>query len=127
VFGVGATPPYIAHRQPRSNLWHHAAVTSHFHGDQSAKPIALVADAIKDCTKKGDIVLDLFVGPGTTIMAAERVGRLARALEVEPRLVDLTIRRWQALTRQDAFHAERGMTFDQIAAESASTSEQNRR
>ena len=41
VFGVGATPPYIAHRQPRSNLWHHVPVTSPFYGDQSAKPIAL--------------------------------------------------------------------------------------
>jgi hypothetical protein len=126
VFGVGATPPTIAHRQPRSNLWHHAPVTSRFHGDLSAKPIALIADVIKDCTKKRDIVLDLFSGAGSTVMAAERVGRYARALESDPLLVDLTIRRWQAFTGKDAFHAEHGMTFNQIAAGSAGTPEQDR-
>jgi hypothetical protein len=126
VFGVGAMPPTIAHRQPRSNIWHHAPVTSRFHGDPSAKPIALIADAIKDCTQKGDIVLDPFSGVGTTVMAAQRVGRYARALEADARLVDLTVRRWKASTGIDAVHAERGMTFDQIAAENAGTPKQDR-
>ena len=83
----------------------------------SAKPVALVADAIKDCTRRGDVVLDTFCGSGTTIMAAERVGRHARALEIEPRFVDVAIRRWQAFTRRDARHAESGLSFDEIAAE----------
>jgi DNA modification methylase len=86
----------------------------------SAKPVALVADAIKDCTRRGDIVLDTFGGSGTTIMAAERVGRHARALEIEPRFVDVAIRRWQAFTRRDACHAETGLSFDEIAAEASS-------
>jgi DNA modification methylase len=83
----------------------------------SAKPVALVADAIKDCTRRGDVVLDTFSGSGGTIMAAERVGRHARALELEPRFVDLAISRWQAFTRRDARHAECGLSFDEIAAD----------
>ena len=58
-------------------------------------------------------------GSGTTIMAAERVGRHARALEIEPRFVDVAIRRWQAFTRRDARHAESGLSFDEIAADSS--------
>jgi len=61
-----------------------------------------VADAIKDCTRRGDIVLDTFSGSGTTIMAAERVGRHVRALEIEPRFVDVAIRRWQAFPKDFA-------------------------
>jgi tRNA/tmRNA/rRNA uracil-C5-methylase (TrmA/RlmC/RlmD family) len=71
---------------------------------------------MKDCTRRGDVVLDTFCGSGTTIMAAERIGRHARALEIEPRFVDVAIRRWQAFTRKDALHAETGLTFDEIAA-----------
>jgi hypothetical protein len=62
------------------------------------------------------------VGPlitGTTVIAAERVGRRARALEVAPQLVDVAVRRWQAATRATAVHAERGLSFDQIAADAA--------
>jgi hypothetical protein len=62
-------------------------------------------------------VLDTFSGSGTTILAAERVGRHARALEIEPRFVDVAIRRLQAFTRRDARHAESGLSFDEIAAE----------
>ena len=104
----GATPERCVQRA-HGRAWSHP----------TAKPVALVADAIKDCTRKGDVVLDTFCGPGTTIMAAERVGRQARALEVEPRLVDVAIRRWQAFTRQDAVHAESGLSFDEIAARRA--------
>jgi tRNA/tmRNA/rRNA uracil-C5-methylase (TrmA/RlmC/RlmD family) len=81
----------------------------------TAKPVALIADAIRDCTRRRDIVLDLFAGSGATIMAAERVGRVACAMEIEPRYVDIAIRRWQAFTRKDAVHAESGCTFDELA------------
>jgi DNA modification methylase len=81
------------------------------------KPVALIADAIKDCTRKGDVVLDVFSGWGSTIIAAERVGRHARALEVEPRLVDFAIRHWQNFTRCGARHVESGLSFEQIAAD----------
>ena len=112
------------HGRSRSNVWHYAGVNSFRAGRMeelrahpTAKPVALVADAIKDCTRRGDVVLDTFSGSGTTIMAAERVGRQARALEIEPRFVDVAIRRWQAFTRRDARHAESGLSFDEIAAD----------
>src|SRR5436309_10006478 len=116
------------HGRSRSNVWHYARVNSFRAGRMeelrahpTAKPVALVADAIKDCTRRGDVVLDTFSGSGTTIMAAERVGRHARALEIEPRFVDVAIRRWQAFTRRDAVHAETGLSFDEIAADSAAS------
>jgi DNA methylase/ParB-like nuclease domain len=123
VFGVGKAPrleiPPGRHKRSRSNVWHYAAVNGAMDAlHPTAKPVALVADAIKDGTRKGDVVLDIFAGPGTTIMAAQRVGRQARALEVEPRLVDVAIRRWQAGTRRDAVHAESGLSFDETAARS---------
>ena len=114
------------HGRSRSNVWRYAGANSFRAGRMeelrshpSAKPVALVADAIKDCTRRGDVVLDAFSGSGTTIMAAERVGRHARALEFEPRFVDVAIRRWQAFTRRDARHAESGLSFDEIAADSS--------
>jgi DNA modification methylase len=129
IFRVGQAPHLNnvelgRHGRSRSNVWHYAEVNSFRAGRMeelrshpSAKPVALVADAITDCTRRGDVVLDTFSGSGSTIMAAERVGRHARALEIEPRFVDLTIRRWQAFTRRDARHAESGLSFDEIAAE----------
>ena len=112
------------HGRSRSNVWHYAGVNSFRTGrldelrsHPTAKPVALVADALKDCTRRGDIVLDPFCGSGTTIMAAERVGRHARALEIEPRFVDVAIRRWQAFTRKDAVHAQSGLSFDEIAVD----------
>jgi DNA modification methylase len=130
VFRVGQAPHLNnvelgRHGRSRSNVWHYAGVNSFRAGRMeelrshpSAKPVALIADAIKDCTRRGDVVLDTFSGSGTTIMAAERVGRHARALEIEPRFVDLAIRRWQAFTRRDARHAESGLSFDEMAADS---------
>ena len=95
------------------------AVWTGFGSDPTAKPVALVADAIKDGTRKGDVVLDIFAGTGTTVMAAERVGRHARALEAAPQRVDVAVRRWQAATGGTAIHAESGLGFDQIAADAA--------
>jgi DNA modification methylase len=75
----------------------------------------LIADAIKDCTRREHIVLDSFCGYGSSIIAAERTGRRARGIEINPRFVDLSVRRWQALTGRDTVHAESGQTFDEIA------------
>jgi DNA modification methylase len=112
------------HGRSRSNVWRYAGVNSFRAGRMdelsahpTAKPVALVADAIKDCTRRRDIVLDTFCGSGTTLMAAERVGRRAYGLELEPRYVDVTIRRWQAFTRRDAVHIETGQIFDERALE----------
>jgi DNA modification methylase len=64
----------------------------------TAKPVALVADAIRDCSNRDDVILDPFGGVGSTLIAAERTGRKARLIELDPRYVDSTIQRWQALT-----------------------------
>jgi hypothetical protein len=125
VFCVG--PLTIAqgrHMRSRSNVWHYggARVPRGMDGlrsDPIAKPVALVADAIKDGTREGDVVLDILAGTGTTVIAAERVGRRARALEATPQLIDVAVRRWQAATRGTAVHAESGLSFDQIAADAA--------
>ncbi len=110
------------HGRSRSNVWHYAGVNSFRAGRMdelrshpTAKPVSLVADALKDCTRRGDIVLDTFCGSGTTIMAAERVGRYTRALEIEPRFVDVAVRRWQAFSRRDAVHVQSGLSFDETA------------
>ena len=68
----------------------------------TVKPVALVADAMRDCTRRDDIVLDPFMGAGTTTLAAERVGRRAYGLEIDPAYVDAAIRRWQSVTKADA-------------------------
>ena len=81
----------------------------------TVKPVALVADAIRDCSKRGGIVLDPFVGSGSTIIAAERTGRRAAAIELDPRYVDTAIQRFQDLTGKAATHAETGLTFAEMA------------
>jgi DNA modification methylase len=83
----------------------------------TVKPVALVADAMRDCTRRRDVVLDTFSGSGTVIMAAERIGRRAHAMEIDPRYVDVAIRRWQAFTWKDAVDSETCRTFDQLQAE----------
>jgi DNA modification methylase len=108
----------------RSNVWEYAGVTGFKAGRDeelaihpTVKPVALVADAIKDVTARGAIVLDLFGGSGTTLVAAERTGRRARLLEIEPRYVDATIARFERITKSDAVHVESGQTFADIAHE----------
>ena len=83
----------------------------------TVKPVALVADAILDCTARGDIVLDTFLGSGTTLIAAQRIGRRCHALELDPIYVDTAIRRWQRLTGEHARHALSGRRFDDLARE----------
>jgi DNA modification methylase len=83
----------------------------------TVKPVALVADAMRDCTTRGDIVLDPFMGSGTTIIAAEKVGRRGYGLEFEPRYVDTAIRRWQAFTKSEAILEGDGRTFAEVATE----------
>ncbi len=110
----------------RTNLWSYPSINSFgrpgeegnlLHLHPTVKPVALVADAILDSTARGDLILDPFCGSGTTIMAAERTGRRCHALELDPRYVDVIIRRWQAYTGDQAHHAASGRAFDDIAAE----------
>ncbi len=80
----------------------------------TVKPVALVADAIKDCSKRRGIVLDPFVGSGTTIIAAEKTGRRAYAMEIDPKYVQTAIRRWEAFTGEDAVHVASGLAFHEL-------------
>jgi DNA modification methylase len=111
------------HGRSRSNVWTYAGANTFSAGrlddlavHPTVKPVALVADAMRDCSGRGDIVLDLFMGSGTTIMAAERVGRRAYGLELDPLYVDVAVRRWQAFTKRDAILEATGETFDEVAA-----------
>ena len=83
----------------------------------TVKPVALVADALKDCSRPREIVLDPFCGSGTTIIAAEKTGRRGRALEIAPAYCDVTIRRWQAYTGKRATLAATGQAFEDIEDE----------
>jgi DNA modification methylase len=110
----------------RSNIWHYPGVNSFSRKTEegnllalhpTVKPVALVADAILDCTARGDIVLDGFLGSGTTLLAAERTRRRCFGTELDPGYVDTAIRRWQRLTGDAARHGESGRTFDDLNRE----------
>jgi DNA modification methylase len=109
----------------RSNVWNYPGANSMGRGTEegnllalhpTAKPVKLVADAILDCSARGDLVLDPFMGSGTTLMAAERVGRRCYGLEIDPLYIDTIIRRWQAQTGDDAVHEATGRRFNDTIA-----------
>jgi DNA modification methylase len=81
----------------------------------TVKPVALVADAIRDCSRRGEIVLDCFGGSGSTLIAAEKTGRAARLIEYDPLYCDTTIRRWEKLTGKQATLGGTGDTFEDVA------------
>jgi hypothetical protein len=114
-FGLGEKGRY------RTNVWDYAGANT-LHPDRmdelamhpTVKPVAMVVDAIKDCSKRGGIVLDAFGGSGTTLMAAERTGRHGYLLELDPAYVDVTIRRWQAKTGGKALNQKLQAAFDEL-------------
>lgn len=117
-FGLGETGRY------RTNVWDYAGISSMGadRADQlsmhpTVKPVALVADAIKDCSRRGEIVLDTFAGSGTTLIAAASCGRRARVLEFDPLYCDTIIRRWESYTGKQAVLAGTGSTFEAVATE----------
>jgi DNA modification methylase len=110
----------------RTNLWHYPGMNSFARsGDEgnllrfhpTVKPISLVSDVLLDASRRNDIVLDSFLGSGTTLLAAERTGRICYGLEIDCRYVDTAIRRWQKLTGKDAIHASSGRTFNELEQE----------
>lgn len=114
-FGLGETGRY------RTNVWDYAGINSFGTGrasDQAmhptVKPVALVADALRDCSKRGDIVLDNFAGSGTTLIAAEKTGRQAMVLEYDPAYCDTIVRRWQTVTGKHATLAATGERFEDV-------------
>lgn len=118
------------HGRNRSNVWTYPGANTFRTGRMkdlamhpTVKPVAMVADAMRDCSRRGDIVLDPFMGSGTTIMAAERVGRRGFGLELDPLYVDVAVRRWQAFTKRDAVLAGDGRTFEEISEDRSSAQE----
>jgi DNA modification methylase len=83
----------------------------------TVKPAQMVADALLDCSARGDVVLDSFLGSGTTLIAAERTGRRCHAIEIDPLYVDCAIRRWQAFCGGHARHVQTGREFNELARE----------
>lgn len=114
-FGLGDTGRY------RTNVWDYAGVNT-FRPEReeelamhpTVKPVALVADAIRDVSRRGDIVLDTFGGSGTTLIAAQRTGRRARLMEIDPQYCDVIIRRWEKITGKQAKLASTGQSFEDV-------------
>jgi DNA modification methylase len=107
----------------RTNVWEYPGVnTLSRNGEEgnllalhpTVKPVTLVADALLDCSARGDLVLDSFLGSGTTLLAAERTGRVCYGIEIDPLYVDVAIRRWQRYTGEPAIH-DSGKFFDELA------------
>ena len=113
------------HGRYRTNVWNYAGVNS-FGGDRAdlnlhptVKPVAMVADAIRDCSNRKGIVLDAFVGSGTTLIAAEKTGRRGYGVEIDPQYCDVTIRRLRAVCGLDAVLEATGQRFGEVEAERA--------
>jgi DNA modification methylase len=113
------------HGRNRTNVWNYAGATS-LYGRKTeeghllemhptVKPVPMLADAILDSSARGEIVLDCFLGSGSTLLAAERVGRRLFGIEFDPLYVDVAIRRWQKQTGQQAVNTVTGRSFDETA------------
>jgi DNA modification methylase len=107
----------------RTNVWEYDGVNSFRTGrdDELAmhptcKPVELIADAIKDCSRRNDIVLDPFGGSGSTLIACHKTGRRARLIEIDPLYCDVTVRRWQECFGSVAFHEQSGLSFAELEA-----------
>jgi DNA modification methylase len=120
-FGLGE------HGRTRSNVWCYPSARSFdtADGDPSGreafalhptiKPVRLIADAILDCSRRGEMVLDPFLGSGSTLIACEKTQRVCAGIELAPRYIDVAVARWQQMTGRDAVYAETGQAFDELA------------
>lgn len=109
------------HGRYRTNVWRYAGVNTMRKGRMeelamhpTVKPVAMVADAIKDCTKIGEIVLDSFAGSGTTIIAAEKTKRIGYGIELDPHYCDVIVKRWQEFTGKQAVLEATGQIFNTL-------------
>ena len=107
----------------RSNVWQYPSINSFGRSGEEGnllalhptiKPVAMVKDAILDCTARGEIVLDAFLGSGTTVIAAERTGRICYGMELDPLYGDTVIRRWQVFSGKSAVNTESGQKFSEL-------------
>lgn len=115
-FGLGDTGRY------RTNVWDYAGISSiGAHRSEelamhpTVKPVALIADAIRDCSRRGEIVLDCFGGSGSTLIAAEKTGRIGRLIEYDPLYCDTIVRRWEKLTGKRATLEGTHACFEDVA------------
>ena len=110
----------------RSNVWTYPGASA-FGSDAreglkdhpTVKPVAMLQDALIDLTNRGDTVLDPFLGSGSTLIAAEKVGRICLGIEIDPLFVDVIVRRYEAITGKSAALVETGETFAELAARRA--------
>ncbi|MFM5918646.1 MAG: site-specific DNA-methyltransferase [Novosphingobium sp.] len=123
-FGLGETGRY------RTNVWDYAGISSigqnraeELAMHPTVKPVALIADAIRDCSRRGELVLDCFAGSGSTLIAAEKTGRCSRLIEYDPAYCDTIIRRWETYTAKQAYHAGSGLSFEQHREQFAAAAE----
>jgi hypothetical protein len=119
VLARGCAPPVVfdSGLQPVHNGSLHPARRGDLALHPTTKPLALIADLIRDCSRRNGVILDPFGGSGTTVLASERTGRVARSIELDPLYVDVAIRRWEKITDLPARHATSGLSFGQVAAE----------
>jgi DNA modification methylase len=110
------------HGRSRTNVWDYAGLNTFRSGRDAelamhptVKPVAMIADAIRDVTTRGDLVLDPFGGSGTILIAAEKTGRRARSTEIDPHYCNVAIRRWEAFTGKSAVLSATGETFEDVA------------
>jgi DNA modification methylase len=129
VMRVGTTPHLNAvqlgkHGRNRTNVWEYEGANSpkksrraelDFH--PTVKPLVMVADALLDVTKQNDLVLDAYLGSGTTLLACERIDRRFRGMDIDPRYVDVTIQRWMDITGEMAVLESTGQTYAEVVAE----------
>jgi DNA modification methylase len=111
-FGLGEGGRY------RTNVWKYPGLNTGGKGrleslamHPTVKPVEMLADALIDCSTRGDIVLDFFAGSGSTLIAAHKTGRRARLIEIDPHYVDIIVRRWEVYAQDDAIFEDTGETF----------------
>lgn len=126
-FGLGNKGRY------RTNIWNypvvHAAQQPELEGVQhpTVKPASMVMDALRDCSNRGHFVLDPFGGSGTTLIAAEKTGREARLIELDPIFCDMIVRRWEKYTGEEAILQEEEATFEEVRQQRLKTKEENKK
>ena len=110
------------HGRNRTNVWSYPGMSSFGKGRDAllgmhptVKPVAMIADALRDVTKRGELVLDTFLGSGSTLMAAQETGRICCGVELDPLYVDVAVRRWQNATGREAFLIKTGERFKEVS------------
>lgn len=115
------------HGRYRTNVWDYPMVLSFMHKTAdgegtpdmhpTVKPVVMITDACLDCSNPGEVVLDLFGGSGSTLIACEKTERSARLMELDPKYCDVIVKRWEAFTGKKAVHEGSGKTFENLTIE----------